>query len=102
MRVSWSPHACSQILEIFEYIARDRPLAAEHLVERFAERVQLLAEFPLQGPVWGAGRRRDLHEITFEGHRIVYRVTSDEVSVLSVRHARMQPETLDPLDDEPK
>jgi plasmid stabilization system protein ParE len=94
VRVRWSDRARIQILEIFRYIASDRPTAAEGLLERFLERVELLAEFPEQGSVWGKGRRPDLREIIFESHRIVYRVGPDEVSILSVRHTQMRPDDL--------
>jgi addiction module RelE/StbE family toxin len=90
----WSPRARDQVREIFEYIARDRPSAAEAILERFLERVDLPREFPLQGPAWGDGRQADLREVIVEGHRIVYRVGTDRISVLSVRHTRMEPDDL--------
>ena len=90
MRVRWSEHARSQIREIFEYIARDRPSTAEDLLDRFLERVELIAEFPDQGKLWGDGSRPDLRQVVFESHRIVYRVSSEEIAVLSVRHTTME------------
>ena len=94
MRIRWSPRARDQVREIFEYIARDRPSAAEAILERFLERVDLLKEFPLQGPAWGDGRQEDLREVIVEGHRIVYRIGPDHISMLSVRHTRMKPDDL--------
>lgn len=90
MTVQWSEHARTQILEIFEYVARDRPAAAERLLEGFLARVDLLIEFPEQGRAWGDGQRPDLREITHESYRVVYRVRGDEISILSVRHTRMR------------
>ena len=51
MTIQWSEHARTQIQEIFEYVARDRPNAAERLLVGFLERVSLLIEFPEQGRV---------------------------------------------------
>lgn len=92
MRVRWSEHARSQVREIFEYVARDRPGAAERLLESFLERVELLAGLPEQGRVWDDGQRPDLRQIIHQSHRVVYRIGSDEVAILSVRHTRMRPE----------
>ncbi|HSN83763.1 MAG TPA: type II toxin-antitoxin system RelE/ParE family toxin [Polyangiales bacterium] len=90
MRIRWSDRARQQVVEIFQYIARDRPNAAEDLVFAFFERVELLAEFPEQGEPWGDGTRPDLRQLVHKSHRIVYRVDPGEISVLSVRHTRME------------
>jgi len=99
VRVQWSDRARGQIREIFEYIVRDRPRAARDLRASLHERVDLLAELPEQGKLWGEGTRPDLRGIVFESHRIVYRVEPDLISILSVRHTRMQqadnPEAMD-------
>lgn len=88
MIVRWSQRARSQVAEIFDYIARDRPGAAERILESFLERTELLAEFPEQGEVWGGESRPDLRSIVHVNHRIVYRVRVDEIAILSVRHTR--------------
>ena len=90
MRVQWSDRAREQIVEIFEYIARDRPNAAEGVLLSFLERVELLGDLPEQGQLWGDGSRPDLRVIIHESHRITYRVADDEISILSVRHTRME------------
>lgn len=90
MRVRWSERAYEQVVEIFEYIARDRPNTAEAVLLSFLERVELLADLPEQGQPWGDGTRPDLRAIIHESHRIVYRIADDEVAVLSVRHTRME------------
>ena len=92
MRVQWSEHARNQIRAIFEYIADDRPEAAEGVLLGFFERVDLLVEFPDQGRLWGDGSRPDTRAIVHESYRIVYRVGDDLVSILSIRHTRMDDE----------
>lgn len=89
MRVHWSSRARRQVTELFQYIARDRPIAAEAVLLSFLERVELLQDLPEQGALWGDGSRPDLRQIVHESHRVVYRVGVDEVSILSVRHTRM-------------
>ena len=90
MILQWSERARSQVREIFEYVARDRPRTVERILEGFLERTELLAVFPEQGKVWGAKDRPDLRSIIHESHRIVYRIGDGEVAILSVRHTRMR------------
>ena len=92
MRIRWSERARAQVREIFEYIARDRPAAADRILEGLVERTNLVAEFPEQGAAWGDPRRSDLRSIVYESYRLVYRIGGDEVAVLSVRHTRMRPD----------
>ena len=92
MNVRWSQRARNQVREIFEYIARDRPRAAERILEAFLERTELLAEFPEQGTVFSSTDRPDLRSIIHESHRIVYRIGDGEIAILSVRHTRMRPD----------
>jgi len=46
MKVIWSERARMQVQEIFEYIAEDRPMAAERILDGFLKRVDLLLESP--------------------------------------------------------
>lgn len=92
MKICWSERARSQIREIFDYIARDRPEAVEHLLEGFLARVDLLAELPEQGTLWADDRRSDVRPIIYESHRIVCRVTEEDIAILSVRHTRLRSE----------
>jgi toxin ParE1/3/4 len=52
-RLSFSPKAEIDLFDIEEYIARDKPPAAEEWIERLKEKCRLIAEFP------NAGERRD-------------------------------------------
>jgi plasmid stabilization system protein ParE len=90
VKVWWSERARSQVREIFEFITQDRPSAAERILEGFLQRADLITEFPDQGAAWGDPRRSDLRSIIFEGYRLVYRVGTDEIAILSVRDTRMQ------------
>ncbi len=86
-------------MEIFSYIARDRPEAAHELLHVLVERVRLLGDLPQQGEVVPSSGRGDLRVVICRSYRIVYRLRSAEIAILSVRHTRMQPQDSFPEDD---
>jgi len=63
MRVVWSPLAVQRGNENAEYIARDRPLAAEEWVEGIFAAVDRLKEFPFSGREVEEVRRQDIREL---------------------------------------
>jgi plasmid stabilization system protein ParE len=50
--------------------------------------VERLKDFPEQGRRVPEAKRADVREIFFKGHRIVYRIESKRIVILTVRHTR--------------
>ena len=101
MRLQWSPRALEQAETAFDYVAEDRPQAAQDWLLGLFERVELLLQFPEQGRVVPEANREDLREVIYEErHRIVYRVDPDWIRVLLVHPSPipMSPEELDDLE----
>ena len=101
MRIQWSPRALEQAETAFDYIAEDRPDAAEGWLAGLFERVELLLQFPDQGREVPEARRDDLREVIYEErHRVVYRVDSDWIRILLVHPSPipMSPDELDTLE----
>jgi plasmid stabilization system protein ParE len=96
MKLIWSPLALERVAEIAEYIARDRPRAAEEWVEDIFAAVERLERFPLSGRTVREANRPDIREVLHGSFRIFYRVEEGQLSVLTVRHARQltEPEDL--------
>jgi len=92
MKVIWTPRAQQRLQEIHDYIAKDQPGNAERWVARVLDRGEQIGEQPRSGRVVPEYRRETLREV-FEGdYRIIYRIRSRQVDVLTVRHgARMLP-----------
>ncbi len=88
MRVVWSPLAVQRVNEHAEYIARDRPMAAEEWVEGVFAAVERLKEFPFSGREVEEVRRKEIREIIFGRYRIIHRVEAERVIILTVRHQR--------------
>ncbi len=88
MRTIWSPLAVERASEAADYIARDNPAASERWFLGLVEAVEGLSKFPEQGRIVPEVRRPDIREILYASYRIVYRVESSRVIILTVRHGR--------------
>lgn len=88
MKVVWAPLAVDRASEITEHIALDNPEAAAQWVNGIFNTAARLAKFPKQGRVVPEVGRSDIRELFYESYRILYRVESKRVSILTVRHGR--------------
>jgi len=90
MKITWSPLALERVAEIGSYIAEDNALAAEKWVHRVFERVGQLGTFPESGRQIPETSRPEIREIVWGNYRIIYRLDTRQVSILTVRHARQR------------
>ena len=88
MRITWSSRAKKKVWEYGEYIAQDNPEAASEWIEWILDEVERLKDFPEQGRKVPEVRRADVREFFFQRHRIVYRIVTKRVVILTVRHTR--------------
>ena len=88
MKVQWAPLAIDRVAEIAAYIAEDNPLAAEKWIRDAFARVAQLRQFPQSGRQIPETPRKDIHELVCDNYRIIYRIDSRQVSILTVRHTR--------------
>ena len=90
MKVAWRPMAIADRDQIFEYIARDNPVAAIELDEQFEAHADNAALHP---KIYKQGRVRGTREIVVRPNYImVYRIAeeSNTLDVLRVLHAAQQ------------
>jgi toxin ParE1/3/4 len=86
MKVIWTPRAQQRLQEIHDHIALDQPVNATRWVARVLDRGEQIGDQPLSGRVVPEYQRETVREI-FEGdYRIIYRIRSQQVDVLTVRH----------------
>ena len=97
MAVVWTPRARDDLLEIFQFIARDDRDAAERWVARLVERAELAATMPFGGRVVPELARNDLREVFLRSYRIVYRVAGDDTRILTIfeGHRRLRAADVD-------
>jgi len=88
MKTVWSPLAVDRAAEIAEYISLDNPTAAQGWVETVFEKVDVLNSSPESGRIVPEIERKEIREIIFGNYRIIYRVESNSVSILTIRHGK--------------
>ena len=67
--VNWTAEAQRWLLDIFEYIAADKPAIATATVEGIFERAQVLSEFPEIGHRY-TGSKRNVRILLYGHYRI--------------------------------
>lgn len=88
MKIVWSPLALQRVGEAADFIARDKPGAAERWVIGAFEAVGRLEKLPRSGRGVPELGRPDIREVIYGAHRIIYRTSPQAIFVLTVRHGR--------------
>jgi plasmid stabilization system protein ParE len=98
--ILWSERARRDLLEIGDFIARDKPQAAAAWVGTILDAVQRTALFPTSGRIVPEIDRSDIREVILENYRIVYQLSETTIAILSVFEShRLIDQTLtDPTD----
>ena len=86
MKIIWSPLALERVSEIADYIAQDNASAAEKWLKSVFDRVLLLKHFPHSGRIVPEVNRPEIREVFVKKYRIIYRVDTKSLSILTVRH----------------
>ena len=98
VEIEWTRRARRDVLEIGDFIARDKPMAAAGWVGRLIDTAERVAIFPLSGRVVPEVDRPDIREVVFENYRIVYLMGATRIAILTVfeSHRLLKDDELDP------
>jgi addiction module RelE/StbE family toxin len=88
MRIKWSPLSIRQVTDIAQFIAEDKPTAANKWVDSVFATVEKLSTFPLAGRIVPELQREDVRELIHGNYRIIYQVSQSEVEILTLRHGK--------------
>lgn len=88
MKLIWTELAVEKLEELADYIALDKPLAALKWTETIQKSVIKLTKFPQLGRDVPEIKRSDIREIIDENYRIIYRVETERISILTIRHCK--------------
>ncbi len=97
MKIIWTEFAVEKIEEFADYIALDKPSVALKWVRKIQRSVNKLKDFAEAGRKVPEIKRSDIREIIEGNYRIIYRVESDRISILTVRHCSQLLNTKDIL-----
>ena len=90
-KVRWAERARDDLREIYDFIARDSPRAAEALVERVLHSTERLASFPESGRTVPEFPDLGYRELLVGTYRVWYRIERETVSIVTVLHGRRLP-----------
>ena len=88
MKLIWSPLAIDRASEIAEYIAQDKPAAAEKWINTVFSKVEQLKSSPEIGRVVPEIRNEQFRELIYGNYCIVYRIEKKQISLLTIRHGK--------------
>lgn len=91
--IRWSPRAASNFEDICEFIAEDSEYYAQKLADEIYQRIEELPKFPESGRIVPEFNNTSLRERIYQNYRIVYRVESEVIEIVTIHHSAK------PLDD---
>jgi addiction module RelE/StbE family toxin len=88
MKIIWSPLAVDRSSEIADYIAQDKPSAAEKWINAVFSKVEQLKSSPEIGRIVPELNNTQFREIIYGNYRIIYRIEKKQISILTIRHGK--------------
>lgn len=86
MRVRWSANARTDLRELKALISRDSTFYARRFVSKIMDSASRLAGHPELGRHVPEAELDDVRELIFQNYRIIYRVRSSDIYILTVVH----------------
>ena len=85
-----TPAAQEELLEVFAYIYRDAPGAAEQWLAKIYKKIDTLEDFPTRCPIAPDSEHigEELRHLIFKRYRIIFRIEETDriVRIVGVRH----------------
>lgn len=86
-----APEAADDLSEIYQYLASDRPRAAEEMLARLLTAIQRIADGELNGPTVRMIGGRRAHGWPVPPYRIYYQRIAGQTHILRVYHGARRP-----------
>ena len=88
MKIIWSPLSVEKASEIADYVAQDKPSAAEKWINNVFSKVEQLKSSPEIGRILPEINNTKFREIIYGNYRIIYRIEKRQISILTIRHCK--------------
>lgn len=96
MKIRWTDPAVESLRNLHGYIAKDSEVYANSLVQRVILSAEKLMDFPRLGRVVPEADEETIRELLYQNYRIIYRVKSELIEILTVIHGRRDLGSLKP------
>jgi plasmid stabilization system protein ParE len=88
MKVAWSYVSLGNLIETNKYIASENPEAARKVINDIFKAGNKIKAFPEKGRIVPELRRKNVREVFCYEYRIIYRIESKRIFVLTVLHMK--------------
>jgi len=85
--IKWTTTATETFDKIIDYVAEDNQVAAEKLADSLLDKVKNLRDFPNR---YKAGRVAGTREMSMGNYIVVYSVSDDLITIITVLHGAQQ------------
>ena len=96
MKIRWTDPAIESLRNLHSYIAKDSEIYASSFVQRIVLAVEKLTDFPRLGRVVPEADDETIRKLLYQHYRIIYRIKSELVEILTVIHGRRDLGSLKP------
>ncbi len=88
--INWTAEAERWLKDIYDYVAEDNPVAANHTIEAIYKKAQILVEFPEIGYKYDQITNREIRILLFGHYRIAYLIKQkNKIDILGVFHGAL-------------
>lgn len=88
--IRWTEEAVKWLLNIYDYISDDNPIAAQNVIEGIYEKTQILESFPEIGYKYRDEPDGEIRILLYGHYRIAYLIKQDAVEILGIFHGSME------------
>ena len=88
MKVFWSYVAVGNLIENNRYIAKENPDAARRIIKEIYEAGSRIKQYPEKGRIVPEIGKANIREVFSGNYRIIYKIESKRINILTVRHMR--------------
>ena len=90
MKVAWSYVALGNLIEANKYISSENPEVARKGINDISDTGNKIKEFPEKGRIVPEIRRKNVREVFYFEYRIIYRIETRRIFILTVRHMKQR------------
>jgi plasmid stabilization system protein ParE len=90
MKVAWSFVALGNLIETNKYISSENPEAARKVINDIYDTGNKIKKFPEKGRIVTEIRRKSIREVFCLEYRIIYRIESRRIFILTIRHMKQK------------